>query len=250
MSDKLMRDHVLLQTSPGQSTYEDEEGRKKPRASFSICRHLRQPGKALSFDSSDITGVVQHRMLERRVHKYDGGGPEQLPRGPRRQIRGQQVEQSSTTSSTRAAEKFYTFFRNLQDLYEILSPSDFLRPSIKEFETLAEMYQVIRANYEPGIPVSRELLRKTIALVQEQTKGGPILPPTAVQEINEQTLEELEKRKRSPRGKVFDLRRGIGELVLKKGLQTPFLVSIGERAEAVIARYLQRQIDTRKRSWS
>jgi len=248
--DKPMRDHVLLQTiARVNRPYEDEEGRKKPSGFVldyvGIFDNLE---KALSFDSSDISGVVQHidRLKDEFAKMMDEGRVNYLVVlvGTREDKQVEAVIDHFFDEELR--EKFYTYFRNLQDLYEILSPSEFLRPYIKDFKLLANMYLVLRANYEPGISVSRELLRKTVTLVQEQTSSGPILEPTPVQEINEQTLEELEKRKKSPRGKVFDLRRGIGELVVKEGPQTPFLVSIGEKAEAVIARYLQRQIDTQE----
>ena len=58
--DKPMRDHVLLQAiARVNRPYEDEEGRKKP-AGFvlDIVGIFNNLEKALAFDSTDITGIV------------------------------------------------------------------------------------------------------------------------------------------------------------------------------------------------
>ena len=45
-------------------------------------------------------------------------------------------------------EEFYEFFRELEELYEILSPDAFLRPFIDDYSRLAEMFRLVRSNYD------------------------------------------------------------------------------------------------------
>ena len=55
-------------------------------------------------------------------------------------------------------EGFYGYFRELEEVYEILSPDPFLRPFLEDYQTLAEMCRLLRSAYEPHIPVSFEVL--------------------------------------------------------------------------------------------
>jgi type I restriction enzyme, R subunit len=70
-------------------------------------------------------------------------------------------------------QAFYKFFRELADLYEILSPDAFLRPYIDDYDQLSRMYKVLRSAYD-SVFVDKELTRKTAQLVQEHTHSGAI----------------------------------------------------------------------------
>lgn len=63
-------------------------------------------------------------------------------------------------------QEFYTFFEELEEVYEILSPDAFLRPFLPNYTELSEMYQIVRSNYERGVSLDKEFLRKTARLVQ------------------------------------------------------------------------------------
>ncbi|MEI4908259.1 hypothetical protein Q8G40_29680, partial [Klebsiella pneumoniae] len=41
-------------------------------------------------------------------------------------------------------DKFFTFIRQLESLYEVLSPDAFLRPYIERYQALMELYALIR----------------------------------------------------------------------------------------------------------
>ncbi|HLF90972.1 MAG TPA: hypothetical protein VI451_18660, partial [Anaerolineales bacterium] len=140
-------------------------------------------------------------------------------------------------------QTFYAFYRGLADLYEILSPDAFLRPYIDDYDQLTRMYKLLRAAYD-SVFVDRELTRKTARLVQEHTQGGAIQDSLEVYEINENLLELLAKDETSDTVKVFNLVKSIEQLVAEQARQAPYLLSIGERAEAIILAYQQRQKDT------
>ncbi len=146
--DKPMRDHVLLQAiARVNRPYEDEYGRAKP-AGFvldyvGIFENLE---KALAFDSQDVADVqrvVTDLELLKTEFSYAWNR------------RGRSTCHSAGLQADKATEKvldhfrdeetrqeFYKFFRELADLYEILSPDAFLYPYIKDYDQLSRMYKV------------------------------------------------------------------------------------------------------------
>lgn len=80
-------------------------------------------------------------------------------------------------------EGFYAYFRELEEVYEILSPDPFLRPFLEDYQRLVEMYRLLRGAYEPHVPVDRSFLRKTAEIVQKHTHGRPPQEPKDTYEI-------------------------------------------------------------------
>ena len=68
-------------------------------------------------------------------------------------------------------EEFYGFFRELEDIYEILSPDAFLRPFLPDYDDLVGMFHLVRAYYERGNAGSG-VPAQDRHLVQEHTKSG------------------------------------------------------------------------------
>ena len=68
--------------------------------------------------------------------------------------------------------------------------------------------------------------------------------PDAVYELNETTLQEINQSDASDTVKVLNLVKVLRQKVTDEGTSQPFLVSIGERAEAAIAAYENRQSGT------
>jgi len=143
-------------------------------------------------------------------------------------------------------EAFYGYFRELQDLYEILSPDAFLRPFLADFNDLLRIFHLVRAAYERGQPVDKEFLRKTARLVQEHTQTGLIEPPTQFQTVTAEALEAMARRHQPDTVKVFNLLKALDELVRQKAGIEPYLISIGDRAEAIAAAFEDRQMETQR----
>jgi len=246
--DKPMRDHVLLQAiARVNRPHEDGTGRKKPSGFVldfvGIFDHLE---KALAFDSADIEGVVRDiavlkehfaDMMSRAREDYlalvMGKAPDKAVEAVLEHFRDEEKRQA-----------FYGFFRQVSDIYEILSPDAFLRPYVEDYETLARMYRILREAYDPGVAVDREFSRKTARLVQERTETGAIKPALEVYQINEETLKKIEESKASDTEKVFNLLKSIFDTVRQNLGREPYLISIGERAELIAALYKQRQKST------
>ncbi|HOQ31009.1 MAG TPA: HsdR family type I site-specific deoxyribonuclease [Candidatus Hydrogenedens sp.] len=248
--DKPMRDHVLLQAiARVNRPYEDKNSVKKPSGFIldfvGIFQNLE---KALSFDSEDIEGVVKdvEMLKEEFVEKMRIARAEYLSiiEGKARDKAVETVLEHFRNEEKR--HEFYRFFKELQDRYEIISPDPFLRSYIEEFDTLAKMYGILRSNYEPGVSIDRNFMRKTAKLVQEYTSSSSIKPALEIYEINEETLKKIEESKVSDTEKVFNLLNSITKMVEEQSQKSPYLISIGEKAHEIAKRYREGQITTQE----
>ena len=248
--DKPMRDHVLLQAiARVNRPYEDGEQRRKPCGFVldfvGIFEHLE---KALAFDSQDVSGVIEGvEVLQARFAALlETGRNDYLPLLAGKKA-DKQVEAVLEHFRDRAQrETFYGYFRELQDLYEILSPDPFLRPFLADFNELLRMFHLVRAAYERGQPVDKEFLRKTARLVQEHTQTGRIELPTQFQTLTAEALEAIARRHPPDTVKVFNLLKALDELVRQNAGIEPYLISIGDRAEAIAAAFEDRQMETQQ----
>ena len=248
--DKPMRDHVLLQAiARVNRPYEDEFGRAKPSGFvLDYVGIFEKLETALAFDSEDVKDVqrvvTDLELLKRHFAELIRTARETylpLITGPTPDKATENVLAHFRDETPRQA--FYAFYRGLADQYEILSPDAFLRPYIDDYDQLTRMYKLLRAAYD-SVFVDRELTRKTARLVQEHTQGGAIQDSLEVYEINENLLELLSRDETSDTVKVFNLVKSIEQLVAEEARQAPYLLSIGERVEAIILAYQQRQKDT------
>ncbi len=246
--DKPMRDHVLLQAiARVNRPYEDASGRNKP-AGFvmdfvGIFENLE---KALAFDSQDVSGVIGDLALLEQQFAAD-----------MERARSEYLSLVEGVWNDKAVERvlshfldadvrqgFYSFVLSVQDLYEILAPSAFLRPFLDDYDGLIRMYQVVKSAYDPGVLTDRDLLRKTIRLVHSHTHAGAIEDPLEVIPLDEAALDQLADSAKPSVVKVFNLLKTITETVDQQAAAEPFLISIGQRAQQVIDAYQQRQLST------
>jgi len=242
--DKPMRDHVLLQAiARVNRPHEDEDGRRKP-AGFvldfvGVFGNLE---KALAFDSEDVKGVVQDLAVlrERFAAMMAEARRDYLPVGLGL-VDDKLVEAVlEFFRDQERRQEFSAFFAAIQDIYEILSPDGFLRPYLADFELLTRMFHTMRSNYERGVPVERSFLRKTARLVQEQTSSGEVAELGPVYELNSGTLERIAAADQPDTVKVFGLLKSLHEHVKRLAGEQPWLISIGDRAEAVALAFEQR----------
>jgi type I restriction enzyme R subunit len=142
-------------------------------------------------------------------------------------------------------QQFYVYFRELADVYEILSPDAFLRPFMADYTSLAEMYQVLRANYDPGPAADKEFMRKTAALVHQHTAAGAVREPGKVHRLTAETLAQIAGNEAPDAVKVFNLLRAVRQMTDEGGSQEPYLQNIATKAQEVIAAFEDRQRTTR-----
>jgi len=245
--DKPMRDHVLLQAiARVNRPYEDEEGRKKSSGFvLDFVGIFDKLEKALAFDSDDITGVIKDiEVLKERFNEMIIQAKTEyliLIIGKNKDKAVEVILDYFKDETKR--QEFYEFFKEISDIYEVISPDAFLRPYIEDFDTLARMFKILKEAYEPGIIIDKEFTRKTAKLVQEYTYSGKIKSSLEIYEIDENTLKRIEEDNSSDTEKVFNLIRSIIN-ASDKGISTsPYLQSIGEKAELISNSFKQRQIN-------
>jgi type I restriction enzyme R subunit len=248
--DKPMRDHVLLQAiARVNRPYEDEDGRRKTRGQIvDFVGVFDKLERALAFDSEDVSGVVEgiHVLKARFEVLIEQGRTEFLPLsvGPSEDKKAENVLEHFRDRKER--ERFYGFFRELEELYEILSPDPCLRPFLEDYQALVVMYRLLRSCYEPNVLVDRSFLRKTAQIVQQHTATDRVNEPGSGREIDAELLDRLAGDEKPDTVKVFNLIKALYQLVAEKEQEEPYLIPIGERARAVAEAFEQRQLTSQQ----
>ncbi|MDZ7371260.1 MAG: type I restriction endonuclease subunit R, partial [candidate division KSB1 bacterium] len=267
--DKPMRDHVLLQAiARVNRPYESQDGQRKTTGLIldfvGVFENLE---RALAFDSKDVSGVVHgiEALRERFVTLMAQGRAKYLTTEHKKGTKKASVNYGADDSAfsmlkndklaeavlerfrdKEPREAFYRFFRELEELYEILSPDPFLRPYLEDYQRLLEMYRLLRAAYEPHVPVDKSFLRKTAEIVQQHSRAGAVREPQATYELGPDALLALVREEKPETVKVFNLLKELHRLVEERGREAPYLFSIGERAEEIRRRFEERQIEAQE----
>ncbi len=247
--DKPMRDHVLLQAiARVNRPYEDADGLVKP-AGFvldfvGIFENMK---KALAFDSDEVESVIQNidvlKEAFARLMREDAQQYLPFARGSDDKAKEHAIEHFEDKE---VREGFFTFFKQVQNLYNILSPDAFLHDFIEDYQALASLYGLTRNAYAEHLYVDKELTAKTRSLLQTHTEGNLFELPDAVYELNETTLKEIAESDAYDTVKVINLRKALRQVVTNEGESRPFLIPIGERAEAAAEAYENHQLSTQE----
>ena len=245
--DKPMRDHLLLQAiARVNRPYEDTDGLVKP-AGFvldfvGIFENLE---KALAFDSDEVESVIQNidvlKEAFAKLMREDAQQYRPLTEGTDDKAKEQAIVHFRDKE---VRETFFTFFKQVQNLYNILSPDAFLQPFIEDYQALATLYGLIRNVYSDRTYVDKELTAKTQRLLQTHTESDLFELPNAVYELNETTLREIDQSDASDTVKVLNLVKILRQKVTNEGESSPHLIPFGERVEAAVEDYENRQSRT------
>ena len=142
-------------------------------------------------------------------------------------------------------KEFFKLFKEIEMIYEIISPDKFLRPYIDNYATLSAIYQVVRNAYAKRVLVDREFQRKTNELVQSKVAGSIPNFNNEFFEINEKTIQKIKDTQENDNTRVINLIKSI-EKIADENSEDPFLISLKERAEVVEENYESRQISTQE----
>jgi len=245
--DKPMRDHVLLQAiARVNRPYEDDDGLVKPCGFvLDFVGIFEKLESALAFDSDVVASVIQNLDVLKNLFAtmMRETAPRYLPltKGFDDKAKERAIEYFKEKSTR---EEFYKFFRQLQSLHEIISPDVFMRPFIDDFEKLAELFGLIRNAYSTRPYADKELTQKTRELLRERTGLTSLEAPGAIYELGPKELEALRQSDVSDITKILNLKKVLAAVVDKEGQSKPFLLSIGERAEAMAVLYEDRRLST------
>ena len=248
--DKPMRDHTLLQAiARVNRPYENEEREMVKPHGFvldfvGIFENLE---KALAFDSDEINAIVKDIQLLKYLFqsKIEKDVPSYLQLI---QYGFNDKDTDNLISYFRDKSKrkeFFKLFKEVEMLYEIISPDKFLRPYIDIYSTLTAIYQVVRNAYAKRVQVDREFQRKTNELVQSKVAGTYPTFNENYFEINEEAIEYIKEKNDNDNTKVINLIKSI-EKIADENSDDLFLIGIKERAEAVEENYESRQLSTQE----
>lgn len=237
--DKPMRDHVLLQAiARVNRPYSDGEQSKRVGLVVDFVGVLRELKKALHFDSQDISGVMEdldgllhdfQAKMQKAVTDYledDQGGDhdERLERIVYKQL-----------LPTKVRKVFYETYKDIEALWEILSPSPELRDYIANYKKLSALYATVRNAYRTGDAIfAADLAHKTKRLIQESAEQQGLGRLTKSVTFDVETLEALRKEKGSDEGKVFNLVRGLQQEIEDNSQAAAVLQSLKEKAERIL----------------
>ena len=237
--DKPMRDHVLLQAiARVNRPHVDATGtRKRIGLVVDLVGVLREMKKALRFDSRDVSGVIEDLDLlladfldriERARTDYlteekSGGADERLEK----MVYGRFLEPEPRKA-------FFEAYKEIEVLWEILSPSPELRDHIVTYKQLAQLYAAVRNAYTGRVNYVMDLANKTRLLIQDGAvqQGLGYLKKTVTFDVS--TLEALRGESGSDEAKVFNLVRGLHREIEEDRDSASVLRPLKDRTEQIL----------------
>ncbi|MCH7228972.1 type I restriction endonuclease subunit R [Haloferula sp. A504] len=248
--DKPMRDHVLLQAiARVNRPFEQEDGKKRKPCGLVIdfIGIFGKLKKALKFDSKDVSGVIENldvlfagftKLMAEDAKRYlelagDGDDDKALEAA------------IDAFSNKEEREEFFSCYKKIESLYEILSPSPDLYGFIDDFRQLAALYQVVRNAYGDETTYWGEVAAKTENLVRDEASAYVVRPRKTVR-VDENFLAGLEESGESENHKIINLVRLLTAEAEEKGDSEPFLIPMAERARRILDEYSNDQKQTRK----
>ena len=246
--DKPMRDHTLLQAiARVNRPYENEaQEMVKPHGFvLDFVGIFDKLEKALAFDSDEINAIVKDLKLLKVLfkNKMESKAPEYLGL-IERNFNDKDVD--TLIEHFRDPERrkeFFKEYKEIEMLYEIISPDAFLRPFIGDYGTLSAIYQIVRKAYTRTVMVDRDFQAKTNHLVQQQVGSYGVGGLGEIVAIDGNTIELIKNKSGGDGTKVINLIKSIEKLA-EEASDDPYLIAMAERARAVQESFEQRQSST------
>jgi type I restriction enzyme R subunit len=245
--DKIMRDHVLLQTIARVNRPYEKGGLKKPAGLIvdfvGILPNLK---KALEFDSKDLSEIDQAiqdieklkeeftKLMEDSkyiIKEFENIKPE---------YRSQAIVDYFKADENRYYE-FKNLYRKVKDIYDILSPDPFLRPYLDEFEKLTEIYQIAKSWFEPFFPPEKELSEKIKQLIYKHSSVRMEFILEEIYEIDDKLIQRLKAGDDTIN--IYNLVKSL-EKDLEKEREKTYVKPLKEKLQDLKERYNLRQIET------
>ena len=237
--DKPMRDHVLLQAiARVNRPYVDANSvQKRVGLVVDFVGVLRELKKALQFDSSDVSGVIEDLdlLLQDFRRKIGQAGKDYLEAstggGPDERLEQLVFGRFLAPESRKA---FFESYKEIEALWEILSPSPELRDHITTYKQLTELYAAVRNAYAEKAGFIADLAYKTRRLIEESAEQQGLGRLTKSVTFDVQTLQALRKEGGSDEGNVFNLVRGLQKEIDDDPAAAPVLQPLKDRAERIL----------------
>ena len=246
--DKPMRDHTLLQAiARVNRPYENEaQGMVKPHGFvMDFVGIFDKLEKALAFDSDEVNAIIKDLALLKLLfkNKMEQKAPAYLALITRN-FDDKDVDGLIEHFRDKDRRKeFFKEYKEIEMLYEIISPDAFLRPYLGDYATISGIYAVVRKAYAKMVYVDRDFQKKTNELVQQHIDTAPIQAVTQFVEITPETIKLIKEKQGDSNIKVINLVKSI-EKAAEEASDDPYLVGMAERAKSVQENYEDRQTNT------
>ncbi len=245
--DKPMRDHVLLQAiARVNRPYVDAEGiQKRVGLIVDFVGVLRELQKALRFDSADIDGAIEDlETMMRDLLGRIAAAAENYLQVEAEDSPDQQLEKVvyGRFIDPDARKTFFEDYKDIEALWEILSPSAELRDHIQTYKRLSQLYAAVRNAYSETGSFLGDLEYKTRRLIQGNAEQEGLGRIAKVVTFDVATLEQLKGDDGPEEGKVYNLLRGLRKEMDEDPAKAVVLRALKERADQVIRNLEERKI--------
>ena len=142
-------------------------------------------------------------------------------------------------------KEFFKFYKEVESLYEIISPDVFLRSFIDDYGLLSEMYLIVRNAFAKRVVIDKEFLRKTNDLVQEHIGVTGLSGGLELFEINEDGVQKIKDKHAKDHVKIINLIKVIQKEAEEQS-DDLFLQSMAIKAETIQQRYEDKQETTKE----
>ena len=237
--DKPMRDHVLLQAIARVNRPRvDANGVGKGIGLVvDFVGVLRELEKALRFDSTDVSGVIEDLdlLLKDCLNRIERAKIEYL-REPDSGAADERLEEVvyGRFLDPESRKAYYQVYKEIETLWEILSPSLELRDHIGTYKQLAQLYTVLVNAYKTNVTYDAPLGLKTVSLVQDSVTQGGLGDVIKEVTFDASTVEALRDESGADEAKVFNLVRGLQDEIDGDPEKAPILRPLKDRAEHIL----------------
>ena len=246
--DKPMRDHTLLQAiARVNRPYENEAmGMKKPHGFvLDFVGIFSKLKKALAFDSDEVNAIIKDLQLlkdlfQSKMEKTAPGYLALVHHGFNDKDVDALIEHFR---DPQRRKEFFREYKEIEMLYEVISPDAFLRPFMDDYASLSAICNVVRKAYAKRVEVDREFQRKTNKLVQKRIGSEEVGQVGELVRIGADTIDIIKSSQRGGSTKVINLVKSI-EKHAADNSDDPWLLGMAERAQAVQESFEQHQTDT------
>jgi len=206
--------------------------------------------KALSFDSNEVNAVIED--LDCLMQKFQSMMKTNME--PYLSVTAQGADKLleklvyETLLDMKSREIFFDKFKEIENLYEILSPDPELHPYISDYKKIAELYRIVKNTYREKTGFIFDVCKKTEKLIQESADLDIFSGIVKTYEINETTLKEIKEgqNQESDNKKLINLIQSIQKESEERGKQEPYLISISERSKQIMEEFEQKQKNSKE----
>ena len=247
--DKPMRDHILLQAiARVNRPYEDKKGIQKPCGLvMDFVGIFKSMHKALSFDSDEINAVIEDLdiLLEQFKNMIEKDFKKILPKAKNRDDEFLEKLIYEDFADSEKRKKFMSRVKELETMYEILSPDKRLHPFLEDYQKIIEIYKILKNAYSEKTTFLSDLSHKTEKLIQEHSSIERFNIGKFF-EINVETLKKIKKdSKTSDSIKIMNLIKSILN-TCEKNHENPTLISIAQKAKNILERFKEDQSQSKE----